>query len=134
MLDARWRRLKQLFTTAAEIDDTDRAAFLDEQCAGDPELRAQVERLIAKSARAGDFLEQPVTRIPEARPLGLGDIFAGHFAIEKLLGVGGMGEVYRALDKRLDRTVAIKVLARKLTDRPEVYERFKREARAISAD
>ncbi len=57
----------------------------------------------------------------------------GHYQVQSLLGVGGMGEVYRALDTRLNRTVAIKVLPPHLADRPEQRERFDREARAIAS-
>src|SRR5688572_2292622 len=57
----------------------------------------------------------------------------GPYEIIAAAGAGGMGEVYRARDTRLDRTVAVKVLAKNLSDRPEVYQRFEREARAVSA-
>jgi serine/threonine protein kinase len=57
----------------------------------------------------------------------------GPYEIQSPLGAGGMGEVYRALDTRLDRTVAIKVLASHLSSDPELKTRFEREARAISA-
>lgn len=57
----------------------------------------------------------------------------GPYEIQSPLGAGGMGEVYRALDTRLDRTVAIKVLPSHLSSSPELKERFQREARAISS-
>src|SRR3954470_18696105 len=57
----------------------------------------------------------------------------GPYEIQSLLGTGGMGEVYRALDTRLDRAVAIKVLASHLSSSPESKQRMEREARAISA-
>jgi eukaryotic-like serine/threonine-protein kinase len=57
----------------------------------------------------------------------------GPYQIESLLGAGGMGEVYRARDTRLDRTVAIKILTRGVADTPEVRQRFEREARAVSS-
>src|SRR6201997_2610583 len=57
----------------------------------------------------------------------------GPYEIESQLGVGGMGEVYRARDTRLDRTVAVKVLASHLSSSPELKQRMEREARAISA-
>ncbi len=57
----------------------------------------------------------------------------GPYQIESLLGTGGMGEVYRARDTRLDRTVAIKILTQGLADTPEVRQRFEREARAVSS-
>src|ERR1700684_867630 len=57
----------------------------------------------------------------------------GPYQIEAPLGEGGMGEVYRARDLRLDRAVAIKVLAAHLSSSPELKQRMEREARAISA-
>ena len=57
----------------------------------------------------------------------------GPYQIESLLGAGGMGEVYRARDTRLDRTVAIKTLTQGVADTPEVRQRFEREARAVSS-
>src|ERR1700716_2662316 len=57
----------------------------------------------------------------------------GPYEIQSPLGAGGMGEVYRAMDTRLDRTVAIKVLASHLSSSPELKQRMEREARAISS-
>ncbi|MGA8619027.1 MAG: protein kinase [Candidatus Sulfotelmatobacter sp.] len=57
----------------------------------------------------------------------------GPYEIQSPLGVGGMGEVYRARDTRLDRTVAIKVLPHHLSSNPDLKQRFEREARAISS-
>src|SRR5271163_3995636 len=57
----------------------------------------------------------------------------GPYEIQSPLGAGGMGEVYRALDTRLDRTVAVKVLASHLSSSPELKQRMEREARAISS-
>src|SRR5277367_3223231 len=57
----------------------------------------------------------------------------GPYQIESLLGAGGMGEVYRARDTRLDRTVASKILTQGVADAPEVRQRFEREARAVSS-
>src|SRR5262245_1575078 len=57
----------------------------------------------------------------------------GHYEIQSLIGSGGMGEVYRARDSRLDRIVAVKVLPPHLSNQPELRERFEREARTISS-
>src|SRR5437660_12260838 len=65
-------------------------------------------------------------------PLTIG-VRLGPYEIQSAIGAGGMGEVYRARDTRLDRTVAIKVLASALAGTPDVRERFEREARAISS-
>src|ERR1700756_5308680 len=57
----------------------------------------------------------------------------GPYEIQSPLGAGGMGEVYRGRDTRLDRTVAVKVLTSHLSDNPELKQRFEREAKAISS-
>src|SRR5437763_1771889 len=57
----------------------------------------------------------------------------GPYEILSLIGAGGMGEVYKARDTRLDRTIAIKVLPPHTAERPDVRQRFEREARAVSA-
>src|ERR1700723_2646257 len=57
----------------------------------------------------------------------------GPYEIQSPLGAGGMGEVYRARDVRLDRSVAVKVLASHLSSSPELKQRMEREARAISS-
>ena len=57
----------------------------------------------------------------------------GHYKIESWLGAGGMGEVYRATDTRLDRAVAVKVLSEHLSTHPEALARFEREAKAAAA-
>src|SRR6266850_5559110 len=65
-------------------------------------------------------------------PLAAGTRF-GPYEILAPIGAGGMGEVYRARDTRLDRTVAIKVLPEHLSGNPQLRERFDREAKAISS-
>jgi eukaryotic-like serine/threonine-protein kinase len=56
----------------------------------------------------------------------------GPYEIVSLLGAGGMGEVYRAVDTRLGREVAIKVIKKELVDKPEAAKRFEREAHAVA--
>jgi len=109
---------------ARRVDE--RVAFLDEACAGDPELRRRVEVLLA---RAGGFLETPAWEA--APPLKVGARL-GAYEIEGEIGSGGMGEVYRARDTRLERTVAIKVLPRAFGGDPERRARFEREAKTIA--
>jgi hypothetical protein len=69
---------------------------------------------------------------PNAMPLAAGTRL-GPYEIQTALGAGGMGEVYKARDTRLDRRVAIKVLAPSIADDPAVRARFEREARAVAA-
>jgi WD40 repeat protein/serine/threonine protein kinase len=136
--------------TAAE-----RAAFLDEACAGDEFLRRRLERLLAAHAHAGGFLERPVEEVvgvaalgpldrgaaPAGEPLdflassqrpdSLGRL--GHYEVLEVVGQGGMGVVLRAFDAKLHRVVAIKALAPQLATSAAARQRFVREARAAAA-
>ncbi|MFP2912578.1 serine/threonine-protein kinase, partial [Pyxidicoccus sp. 3LFB2] len=72
------------------------------------------------------------TRAPERRPLQPGDVLEGKWRLEELLGAGGMGQVYRARDLALERSVAIKLLHEALCEDAESVARFEREARAMA--
>ncbi len=70
--------------------------------------------------------------MPVRRPLTPGDVLEGKWRLEEPLGAGGMGQVYRARDLALERTVAIKLLHEALCEDPESVARFEREARAMA--
>jgi Protein kinase domain/Concanavalin A-like lectin/glucanases superfamily len=133
-----WAEVEQLYHAAVRLHPSARETFLENACAGNTALRKQIESLLAYDEQATPFLESPLLggaakwarRAPvELRP---GEIF-GHFEIISLVGAGGMGEVYRATDLRLDREVALKVLSGKLATRPTALARFEREAKAVAA-
>src|SRR4051795_7664351 len=143
MTSARWRQIERLYHQALECDAAERAAFLSGACGDDLALRREVESLIACRPRAADFIEQPavhgplasaVRRLGEAAVPGrfVGRTF-GSYEIQALIAAGGMGEVYRALDIRLNRSVAIKTLPPHLSDDPDRRERFAREAQIVSS-
>ena len=67
-----------------------------------------------------------------ARPPQSGDLIAGRYELEELVGTGGMSSVFRAHDRQLERRVAIKILHEHYADDPEYLERFRREARAVA--
>jgi serine/threonine protein kinase/Tfp pilus assembly protein PilF len=134
----RWQQINDLFQSAAERAPEERAAFLDQACHGDEGLCREVESLLASHERAENFIESPAFEIaPELltndMPGALVGELIGHYRIESLIGVGGMGEVYLARDERLGRKVALKLLPKRLTADEAQLSRFKNEARSASA-
>jgi serine/threonine-protein kinase len=138
MTPERWQQVKNLFHAALELDASQRAAFLDEACAGDPSLRRQVEALMASHEGAPSFLEAPALEVAAqmmAQEQANSPVrqTIGPFKIVKRLGAGGMGEVYLAEDTRLGRKVALKLLAPALVADSQSRIRFLREAQLASA-
>ncbi len=133
-----WLRITDLFDQAMTLGPKERIAFLDEACQGDNVLRQQVERLVKSDEKSGDFLESsafavaPELLTNEGGRASVGELI-GHYRIEALIGIGGMGEVYLARDERLGRKVALKLLADSLTTDETQLSRFKNEARTASA-
>ena len=136
MTPERLREIERLFHEARERPSAERDAFLARACADDSTLRREVESLLTQ-APAG-VIDAPVGALvaelvsPPAPRLTPGSS-VGPYRIERLLGVGGMGEVYRARDTTLGRDVAIKILPRIFTADPERLARFEREARMLAA-
>jgi Tol biopolymer transport system component len=145
-MSAEWEVLRGLFEGVLERPPHERAAFLDEHTKDDAALRRDIESLLAAHESGAAFLSAPAFGSPVGQSdsprgphhpasthtrLATGTSF-GVFTIVELLGAGGMGEVYRARDTRLDREVAIKVLSFERDTAPDARQRFEREARAIS--
>ncbi len=126
MQPERWRQIERLYHAALERPLDLRRAFLLDACAGDGELQNEVESLLARAG--GQFLKTE----SEITPMQTGTQ-VGPYKLETPLGAGGMGEVFRALDTRLGRTVAIKFLRRETAADPRHRSRFLQEARAASA-
>src|SRR4030095_14068270 len=132
MTPERYREVGRIFRAAAEIPPDGRGAFLDSACGEDNALRQDVEFLFVHDVqgeqwidgRALDVAAQALARNP-------GESWVGrqvrHYQVLSLLARGGMGEVYKARDTRLNRNVAIKVVHERFG------LRFEREARAISS-
>src|SRR5881296_3052727 len=134
----RWKQVNDLFQSAVERAPEERAAFLDEACHGDEGLRREVESLLTSYDRAENFIELPAFKVaPELvtndKAGALVGKLIGHYRIESLIGVGGMGEVYLARDQRLGRKAALKLLPDSLTTDETQLSRFKNEARSASA-
>ncbi len=138
----RWRKIKQLYTSALEIEPGRREEFLNNACEEDESLRAEIDRLLARQAEAEDLLGSPALEVAaralardrkdEPPPDYVGQSLL-HYRITEKIGEGGMGIVYKARDAHLDRTVAIKVLPAEEMADPERKRRFIQEARAASA-
>jgi serine/threonine protein kinase/dipeptidyl aminopeptidase/acylaminoacyl peptidase len=139
----RWQQIETLYHAALERAPMERAAFLAEACVGDSALRHEVEELLRADGASWSFIEGNAL-VAEARQLEASDLSTpkaqllagqklGAYKILAPLGKGGMGEVYRAIDPRLDRQVAIKVLPAGFAQDGERLKRFEQEARATSA-
>jgi predicted ATPase/predicted Ser/Thr protein kinase len=135
----RYREVSQLFHAALEQPLDRRWAFLEKACGVDRELRREVESLLLANREGKDFMASAPASLLETQtmynpaPPDLIGRTLGSYELLSLLGSGGMGEVYLARDGRLDRNVAIKVLAPKHRLDPDRVNRFEREARAASA-
>jgi serine/threonine protein kinase/Tol biopolymer transport system component len=131
MTAEKWMQLKRIFDAAQSKAPQERAELVRAMAEGDQELELAVRDLLAADESAGIFLQTPAAALHS--PLLAPGARLGPYQILGLLSEGGMGEVYRAKDTRLERTVAIKILREHLSGNPQLRERFEREARAISS-
>jgi eukaryotic-like serine/threonine-protein kinase len=144
----RWKRVRAVFEAALERQANERDAFLSDTAGDDAALRREVESLLAADA-SDNFLDQ----LPVASEAVLADALAhppapmeralsetvlapglrlGPYQIGAPLGVGAMGEVYRACDTNLNRDVALKVLPERFSFNPDRLTRFTREAQVLA--
>jgi len=143
---ARWSQVKRVFQAALTRPPEQRRSFVGDQCGEDDALLREVEVLLAAHERAGNFVERPAIEAvvssstfgglsgdvePVERVLEPG-LRLGPYEVVDAIGRGGMGEVYRARDTRLGRTVAIKVLPAHVATNADLKQRFEREARALA--
>jgi len=134
MLIDRWQEIESLYHSARERNPEERLAYLESACRGDETLLREVESLLANDDLAAEFLETgheaPGRTLGAAIPPGEQ---IGPYVVLEFLRAGGMGEVYKARDTRLNRPVAIKFLPQAFADDNSALDRFQREARAASA-
>jgi non-specific serine/threonine protein kinase len=137
MTPARLQTIKEIFHAALDCEPDQLNAFLDETCAGDEVLHANVEALLASHRQAGNFIETPVASLAASIvENGRADLLIGqtigHYKISKRIGSGGMGEVYLASDISAGRKSALKLLPTQFTGDAERMKRFQQEARAVA--
>jgi WD40 repeat protein/serine/threonine protein kinase len=133
----RWKKIDDVFEQMLEIEVAERAEALAQISTEDDDLRRSVEALLKFEAPAEKFLQS--SAIADLAGQVAGELVAlmpgqrfGHYVIKERIGAGGMGEVWRAWDKNLDRDVAIKVLPPEFSADSDRVQRFEREARTIS--
>jgi TolB-like protein/Tfp pilus assembly protein PilF len=135
-VDERWDRVSELYHAALERSPDLRDSFLQQMCAGDEPLRAEIEQLLRYDAKAESFLESPIPpqrTFEVTRTMAMSDRRVGRYDLGIRLGAGGMGEVYLATDSHLCRQVALKLLLPEMSSHPNSRARFLREARSAAA-
>ncbi len=139
MTPERWQRVKDVCQRVLEHAPRDRAAFLAEICAGDPQLQRDAETLLLQATEGEGVLNAPVWQAPAIAPGAASPAAAaarwlpatiGRYRVLRLVGEGGMGSVYEAEQEHPRRIVALKVITPGLTN-PELLRRFEREAEAL---
>ncbi len=138
MTPERMQQIEAIFHDACNLAPGERSAFVAQACAGDEDLRREVELLLESDEQAATLIEAPAYQmaaplLAESQPPSFAGQSISHYQIISLLGKGGMGEVYRARDTKLDRTVALKILPADVATDAERMRRFTREAKAASA-
>jgi serine/threonine protein kinase len=128
-----WKKIEAIYQSAVEQPESERSAFVRRTCQGDEELFREVEEMLEAQGQAGSFLAQPAAEemglAQDQKPNGtLIGKRLGAYEILSPLGKGGMGEVYRARDIRLDRIAAVKILPPEVAADPGRLHRFVREA------
>jgi serine/threonine protein kinase len=134
----RLQQIQAIYNDALALPEPDRTAFLDQTCADDSALRIEVESLLACEAEAAACLDKPAINFAaeslarEGAGLSVGRML-GRYQLLSLVGRGGMGDVYCAVDSQLNRLVAVKILPPYLVNDLERSNRFEQEARTIAA-
>ncbi len=137
MAEEKWLKVREIFDSALQQKPDERRGFVNDVCGGDKTLLAEIESLLSSLDGAESFMETPaVAKVAgafeaEAKVLEKGKCF-GHYEIIEQIGAGGMGEVYLAQDKKLDRKVAVKILNERFSRDESNLQRFIREAKSAS--
>jgi len=126
-----WQEIRRIYDEAIELSPDARSEYLDQACAGNEALRSEVEKLLESD---DDYLIERSIQESCEQPqlLTAGQTFS-HYEIIRQLGSGGMGEVYLAMDLKLDRKVAVKILNDTFGKHEGNLQRFLQEAKAASS-
>ncbi|HET9282327.1 MAG TPA: protein kinase [Candidatus Angelobacter sp.] len=134
MTPSRWELVTKLFDAALDKPASERMDFVHCECHGDLELELQVKKLLVANERAGSFLEQPwlstgpvKPRLDDSPLLSPGAVISHRFEIIRMLGQGGMGQVYEAFDLELGERVALKAIRPEISSDLRALSRFRRE-------
>ena len=134
----RWQHVQVIFHDVVDLTGTTRDARLETLCAGDLELQRDVEAMLVGDAAASSLLDRRTAEVaglvmrPDA-PLPLSAQQIGPYRLQRVIGEGGMGEVYRARDTKLRREVALKILPPLFAADPDRRARFTREAHVLAS-
>ena len=136
MTPERMQRIEALYGETLTLPEVERHAFLDRACADDSELRREIESLLGYQEEAETYLDRPAFhQVAQSLADGTGvlvDRMLGRYQLLSLVGRGGTAEVYCAVDTRLNRLVAVKVLPAFISGDRERVERFEHEARSVA--
>jgi serine/threonine-protein kinase len=146
--------MKELLLASADLPAAERRTYLREVCSDDPDLRREVEEILAQDRGTQQILKSDFDlarafRLPVSVPVDAGTMDGhgpdrpagssmvgrtlGQYRVESKLGEGGMGVVYQGTDTRLDRKVAIKLLRPSVVQNSALMARFQREARVLAS-
>jgi serine/threonine protein kinase len=144
-MDQRWEEIERIYHAARELDGSARAEFLAKACGNDADLRREVESLLVQADQHGSFLQSPAIEVA-AGSLAEDELFSrpqnpepesgamiAHYRVLEKIGAGGMGEVYRARDTKLQRDVALKILPETMARDAQRMARFEREAQVLAS-
>lgn len=138
MHKSRWHKIEEIFARAVILSPTERKNFVEEICGEDADLRFEVLELLREDEENCDFLSDPVfthaLKIINESDFAdcVGQVFNSRYKILKFIGRGGMGAVFLAEDKQLDRFSALKIINPTELGQTENIKRFEREAQAAS--
>lgn len=132
------QKLSGLYHAALELEPPQREAFLQKHCSDDDELRRELSQLLSANEEVGTFLMKPAIKLDSEIGTKQSDVSLigrafGHYRIVSHLGAGGMGEVYLAMDEKLGRKIALKLLPAEFANDHERLRRFVTEAKSASA-